>query len=774
MPVLGLRESRTPRPNASRARRKRPPPKLKGSHTATITLHSDSPTVGEVQDWLSVQVPYPNLAEDKTVAERALTFALEQKRWYADRTFELKDKWRALDMLLRGTSLSQRFPQSDIHVPELYKMMETAVPRIEEAVFGAGPGQPWFNVIGRELTDKRRAWRIRAWLEYLKDQGELDGQIQEIARCMFQYGFFAVKSWWDIRFERRIKRESEKIEPDADGNPRVRIVAREEEMLVYYGPRYMLVDPYDWLVDVSKTSAQKGLFCGDISDTTLEDLKQEEKLGLVTNLSELEEEAPRKFDGTDRGWSKRERALTMSTGVEDRRRSEGQPAYMEQIELWARWDPYGDGNAEEYKIRVVNESLVVEVRKNYHDDRHRPYAVGRAAREPFDFHNVGPLDHAVRLNMEYDDHRNLAMKAHQNALCPLTFVRNPDNLPENLFDVEPGQVLATTEPPTFFAAPPVAHIMTFMDQVSRRDIEEATGMPRIYEGTSGGDKTATTTERKVEEANRRLKGVIRSFGFGMAELLRHTYALSSQYTTRRETFRVLGADAAKGRLGSVSEIGPEDLGLPIDFEIVGLASIHTLGLRATNIATFFNQMYPIAANFLPPDAVDWVRLMEIQWDATVGVVPGEELFRRQPNADDLLDPYEENLLLSMGQPAPVQEGDNDEEHIRAHQARWRAGRLDQEAADMLFNHIAQHVRQRQVKAARQRIQQERQQQMMQQQAEEERPMGQKGRGSGREPDLAGQFPGRSVSGETPGPPRQQAVAAGDRSYATPSGQNRAG
>ena len=773
--IIGPRAGKTPRRAENSKTQERIPAVPFKDQSVIITLKAEKPTKAEVKEWLSVQIPYPNLAENDDIAQRAATYAEQQVLYYNQRTYELRDKWRALDSILRGTSLSRRFAQSDIHVPELYKMVESGVPRLEEAIFGLGVGQPWFNVLGRDEMDKKKAWRIRAWLDYLLDNAEFDGMHQEIIRCMLVYGFFAVKSWWDIDFIRKVERKSEKLPPDKKGNMRVKVTATEKEQLHYYGPRYKLVDPYDFIVDTQCTNAQKGMFVGDVGEVTIEELRAEEALGLVTNLDKLEEAPPKRYDGTERAWSKFQRSLTSQNEIYDERKAEGQSGKLQSVEVWAKWDPYGTGEAEEYKIRTVN-GVAVDIRKNHHDDRHRPYAVGRAAREPFDFHNVGPLDHAVRSNIEIDEHRNLALKAHENSLCPIVFTRaDATELPPNIFDVDPGEVIPVSEAPTFFSAPPVAHIMQLMDSVTRRDIEEITGFPRVYEGTGDTDATATGTLRKIEEANRRIKSLIRSLAFGYGEILKHTYSLSSQFTTRRETFRVMGADATK--LGSHSELETADLNMELDFEIVGLASIHTLGLRGTAISTFFTQVYPIVANFIDPQSIDWMKLLQIQWDNTVGIVQGESIFKSEPGLDDLLSPQEENLMLSQGVEVPVQEADNDQEHMAGHSALAQGGVPTEAAGEVLLKHMAAHHKQGQMK---QKKEQQRQEMARRREiatgggggAGAELPVGQEGRGPGREPDLNGQSQSQTPPGETPGPPRSQTAGSGDRATAIPQSANR--
>lgn len=748
---------------------KKPTPPKKRS--VIIRMDKREPTRDDVRQWLAVQIPYENLAEDEQVADRARTYVNKQLTYYQSASYGVKDKWRALDYLLRGTSLSRQSIHSDIHVPELYKAVETLVPRIEEAVTQNGVTD-FFSVKGRDEVDQRQAWRIQAWLQHLLKMGQIDEMQQEMIRCLLVYGFWCVKSWWDIRFEDRIHRSHEKLESKG-GAPRYRITAEEQEKLVYYGPRYALVDPYDFIVDTTRTDAQEGLFVGDVSEITLEELRELEKLGMYTNVAGLEEQKPQKVEtGAERLYSKYERSLSVESRAD--RSVEGQPEMFERTQMACLFDPYGRGNAEEYLITVVNGETVVEVRRNHHDDKHRPYAVARAAREPFDFHNVGPLDHAVRLNIEMDEHRALGMRGHENSLMPMVFANENDELPPNIWDADPGSVFRCAQPPTFFQAPPVVDIMAKMDEVSRRDIEETVGAPRVYEGQAGSDETATGIVRKIEEANRRTRGLIRAHGGGLKQIVAHTWAMSAQFTTRRETFRVLGALAAGNKLGPFSDIGPEETGLGVDFDLLGLASLHTQGLRATNMATFFGQIYPIAAQFVPPEEIDWSRLMQLFWDMTVGMVPGEDIFRSQQRLAELLDPEEENMLLIQGLEVRVQEGDQDRQHEATHAdlVAMAAQKKDEDLLRRALEHVAAHRQQAARKRQRQAALEEMRERMPNGRPAADRAgSDQKGR-SGRDGDFNTSV-AQTPPGEAPGPPNQQTTAAADRTTAVPQTQNQA-
>src|SRR5690606_4373944 len=91
--------------------------------------------------------------------------------------------------------------------------------------------------------------------------------------------------------------------------------------------------------------------------------------------------------------------------------------------------------------------ICLELRKNPYDDKHRPYTVCRTAKDPHSFFGVGMLDHAVALNTELDDHRNLARKGHALSLAPFLLTGNgTEDHVTNLWDAMPGQMIRVEQP----------------------------------------------------------------------------------------------------------------------------------------------------------------------------------------------------------------------------------------------------------------------------------------------------------------------------------------
>lgn len=722
--------------------------------------------------WLEAQMPYPNLADNEEVAERALQFVTEKVRRWEQQTQEIRDKWETLDFMLRGETLSTLGNgDSDIHVPVLYTVVETLVPLVVDSIVSLNP---WFSVQGRDRGDRHRAKKIQAWLLYQADQTRLLERLEEIARTFIVYQFVACKSWWEVRHRRQTTRDVEKA--IKNGLPEYTITPKEEDVLVYEGNRFKIVDPYLFFCDNRETDVQDMQFVGDISFVSEEELIRLGKQGIYKNVDKvierIRERGENHYTALTARSSLAQRSLSSSHLFGgDEHRGKGQPGRLEVAECWCTWRPTEDDDFDEWVLTVCND-IVIRAQKNPYDDKHRPYAVARAAKEPFDFLNVGVLDHGIRLNREVDDHRNLARKSHQLALSPHVFLGPDADAPDNLWDVEPGQVFRTNNPPTFGKVPSTVAEMIPFEQVLRRDIEHATGSFGAFEGGTESN-TATEYERKVQLRNLRNRRLVYAFADAPVQLLRHFFANTAQFVTQRKTFRVLGTDAKD--LGIDYEISPEDFTDPVDIIVTGPRRLQSYGLRATQVMSFLQQVAPFVPMLTQNGQLNVPGLVAEVWESIVGYRLGEDVLEVPKAADDACDPLDENMALSTGGSADVHPLDDDAYHIATHDElqKWAqsTGRMD--LVERIEMHIQAHREQAMRKYARARAaSQESQGPFQSGNTLGSRHAPQDGRTYQRSPDLMGDVSRQTPPGETPGPPRAGAMGAPDREPSVPQTQNR--
>lgn len=780
MPSTALRPDTLAMPR--RGRRSGGPSRKPDLRPRTLTHTAADPTPDQMVEWIDGQVNWPNLANDPEVAERARDFVVAHKTNFINQTSRIRDKWALLDASLRGESLSPRFRGLNaVRSGELYKAVETIVPRVEEALLAY---DPWFSVSPRKPDkSKRKAALVReAWHRYLLHQAKFDAVVQPALRCAVTYGFFALKTWWDVRYRKQVVRNRTE-QPSRRGLPSSRSKPEFKDVLVYEGLSFRLVDPYRFFVDITNADPQRGLYVGDVCDMTKGQIRALGRMWGFENLEALDElrggmksatdigtdhyRAMRRGDATGLG-----NALGMTKG-------KGEPEVHEVTDFYCLWSPNDEEEEQEWVITLVDNNVVLRVQRNFHDDQHRPYAVARTAREGFDFFNVGPLDHALWMEKALNESLNLALKGHYLAVCPIAFAPPGSNLPESLWNEEPGQTFEA-EGIQWFAPPSTMDKQMVASQVFRTNIEELSGAPRIWEGSAGSVEggTATEVERKIQEANRRLKGLVRSVADGFRQLLEHGDALSSQFLTRRKGFKVLGKVGST--LGTYSELGPEDFGDPVDFTFIGLDRLQNLGLRGTQLMSWAQLNGPLFETMHARGTFSPEEFGKESWRAIVGDDLDNKVIKAPQPLEDMMSQEEENLALLGGNEVPVHQADDDADHIREILAVFGVSEpreletnakylgLAPDVRRVFTVHLGAHInaiKMKQVAAAAAGKQNPAFNNAQPQQAEasmqEERPVGGKGR-NGRTPDLLGETTQQTPPGETPGPPRAQSMAMPDR------------
>jgi len=729
-----------------------------------------------MNDWIQAQINYEDISHDEEIAQMAVSYTEMQVNRYDGATADIVDKWETIDYMLRGNTLSNLFKGSDIHVPILYTMVEALVPRVVEAITSM---RPWFEVEGRDKIDKQRARKIQAYLRYEVDQTKLERRMEEIARTLITYQFVALKTRWDVRYRERINREVERT-MGKDGLPSFKITPKRENEKYYEGNRFDIVAPYLFLCDVTRTDPQDMSFIGDIT------LMREDEIAEMANsktynaaaVDELIEEGKRGH-ATAGVFSARARMAQRSLAADifatptGRERHKGEPGEFEVREIWCRWRPSGADSKDEFKEWVLTtcNGKALRVQENFYDDKRRPYAVARAAKEPFDFFNVGVLDHAIRLNMEIDDHRNLARLSHRLALSPITQVGHDSDWPESLFDIEPGQVFRGKDAPNWLKVQSTIGEMIPFEQVLRMDMERATGAPEIFEG-SGQNSTATEVERKVQEGNRRLRRLVFSLSDGLEDLLRHFHGNAQQFLTYQKAFRVLN-EKAVGMLDLA--ISPDDFADPVDIVISGPERLSSYGLRATQMSTWMQQYGVLLPALQQAGAVNLPMLAKVGWERIMGEDMGSDIIAVPERSDEMLNPTDENLIMLMGSQVEVHEADDDMEHDKAHMVAQQAAeaRGDSEAVKRVIEHRARHRSQSQRKAARAAAAASPQPGPFPPGGEiAPRHAPAEGRGYQPTPDLMGAAPQKTPPRETPGPARPASTGSPDRSPSAPQTANR--
>jgi hypothetical protein len=739
----------------------------------SIPVSVGAPTERETKRWVDVQVPYDNWAgKSELFDNEVLGFIKVLRSSFTQRMLSIYRRWIVNHYTANGNSPSAEF-EDDVHVPEIYKMLEAIKPRVEEAMFEY---DPWLEVEGvKTEMDQFKALvvgsYIRRTLEMAGYRDLVAPTVQDSLLCQIA----AIKVGWKQRLEDIIEPSVELLFRD-DGTPYYKVERRYvENRLVDEGIELMQVDPFRLIIDLDAGQVKDVAFIGDESDQPLRELQKKADLGLLSKKAVEALKAPQTIREREETYepgdlARYSRSITAFWGQREHTDNDRTLERVRTLELHT-WYNFKDGypgingptgkrltGTHKVVITAVDDHLL-QCRLNPYDKKYFPYGVARLNGNGHEMMAVGPFDNAVITNGQYDRYHSNVLRQHELAIAPIVTTGSDTDLPDTILGVRAGSVFRNVGDVNLIKAPDLPPSVQYMHNYYRREIEECTGAPRFWGGTGEGGETATETERKLQEANRRLRGYIRSYSDMWRQVALIAYWMSAQFATQRQRFKVVGK--ASKQLGKYAQMTPDLMMEDIDLRFIGLDNLHTYGQRGTGMVQWMNQWGPL----LPTMAnVNTEELAEKTWQHMVGKDTVHSIFNAPTPQYMLMSQNDENLHLRRGQRVPVDPDDDDAAHLQSMEEHGLADLgfdpdTPEYVSDAIVDHYAQHAQNLEKK----RIQREAERkQAEQQQAAIE--------------DQAGSTPGIGAPAAPGGLAAQQGITAGptqDRTVAR-TGRNGAG
>lgn len=697
-------------------------------------------TAQEAQEWTAAQMPYENRASDKHTADRVVKYVNEMVSIFDGAARPMFLRWRILDLLMSGNAIEKH--QVDTHIPELYKSRETAVPRIESAFFDM---QPWFRARPRKPGDdiKAKAEANAKFIEWQLDQARFRNLVPPLIEDLWTYQVCAAKTMWERKYLERVQRD---IETSIKGNEvETRIRRKKVEEVIYDGPFVRQINPYWFLIDPRATNVRDATFVGDKTEWAMHDLERFQELGLFQNVDKLksneEENIPLASDQGMADFLRYAQTPTARYQAMLQKTSNKATRKIKLTEVWCRFDLYDDGVERECVLTIADGRVCLRAMENPFDKKIRPYAVARAARSGHGFFGIGPMDNAVRLQIDYDRYSSLVMRIVKLIANPITFVEQDADLPNSLHLLPEGAILKGVGNVTMTRMPNTLEMVQFIFGHYERQIAEVTGVPKLLEGSPTGG-TATEVMRLTQEGNRRIQGLERRFGEFLQDLLHIIQQLNVQFTTTKTSFPVLGKPSRL--LGEFAEIGPSTLLEDVDYEIVGMNNLQSFGTKAMALQQGLVTMMPlIQVNAQSVDTMLWMREY---LSATVGDDLAERLVKVPRPVTDFMTQEEENILLMQGQRVGVDPEDDDQDHLNKLVPLLRnLGKFEELQRSCVKTHERAHMIQLERKKQQEKILKNRQ--AAQQASMPQQAGGEVGEDGGSSPVVGGP---KTLPGQTPG------------------------
>lgn len=741
------------------------------SLTTSIPSDEGAWTPREAKAHTAAQTLETNRAGEKTVAEKALKVVTSIIAEADQNMTPLWRRWRATQYMLSGNTLDKGGPE-DVHVPEIYKSIETVVPRIEEAIVEK---DVWFKVIPRKPADRRQADTMAAYYDWQYDQARVTDTVQPAIRDMLvaQAGIWYV--WWDNREAwRNVRTITRKF--NDKGRLEKKVTTERKQVIDYSGPRVKLVHPVHFIIHPDATSPQDALYVGHRALMTVEEIRRTGAQMGWKNLDQLDQKPSQQFsdlpDFYAYAWDPISRYRLGATT--EANRYDGRPEQIEIAVIYT-WLSLDDGKSySDYRIVVAAGRVVLDVIVNPHDGWYRPYATASSSRTGHGFYSTGVYDNAIRLNQHIDRLHQVMLRGAHLAGQPMVFCEEDSDMPDSLYKVRPFQVYKGVGPVRFTSVPDgFLRSMPMAIGMVKRDLEEVCGSFRLNMGQDS-QGTATEATLSLQEGNRRTRGLIRGFGNGLEQLLTLFHKLSLQFSSEDVEFPVLGKRALDLRRTHVN-MGPADLLDDVKFELIGLQGLKNQGLKATGMQAFMNMMTPfIMAN---PANIDQVAMMHDMASELIGPTEADRYIKVPTPLDQLRSQEEENEGLITGTEIEVDPEDNHQEHMQKMEFLYRRAinPKDPMAFDVrkvVMNHWLEHSAMAQQQRAQEQVLQKRQ--ALQQQMLPVQAGGQASEAGGTAPQRGGfsdalaqlaNEPGGQTPMENPGP-------ADSRKYSRSGGRKR--
>lgn len=716
-----------------------------------VESYQDNQDVAKTAKMYSEMVGFPNLANDRFVAEQAQA-AVKTSMEDVFSTFQyLRNKFLILYLLYRGQTLAGNpYGRMPLHSPTPFKIIENMHPRLMRLLFGS---EQWFKLYGvAEDHDQPAAAQEALCREQLRATKFL-AKASRFIRSGLIYGTAVQKTYWKQDIQERAFRLAKRVpDPNVPGGTKVELEEVKRKEMVFDGNDVLPISIFDFQGPPSASSIDEAEWCCDRSMWPDYRVKQMIELGHWTGLESLEKNPGTNDFIADDPFKQRK---AYAYGLFDGRGGLGAP-HVPHYEVVDYWGPLviknDDGN---YTTRICNVvvvdprgmCLVARVTVNPFWHGQKPYQVWRPIELEGELFGIGSIEMIARLSVEKDTKRQLLMAATQLEANPMLAISDSANLSAAQLLIQPGLIIRTPDPkndilPIQFNS--VSDSALKAENILEAEMREVSGVTSPVIGTndpmSTSSKTATQFTSEIDEANLRLSGMGANYDRDVSvSMLEQMTWNNMQFQNGEKVIRDVGPMGVRYR--DRFTIRPEDL---IGRFIVQPLSGFRLMTKRTQVQQLINLLDrgPIINQMYGPNAVKLPKLLAYIMEVAFDIRNVDEFIQLPPDEAHLLTAMEEEELWYHGSVPPRRPDDNDMRHILSHKeqiATERFAQLEQSdpgTASKARAHIADHYR----KLA---LVQELQEKMLMEQAQMQSMMAMSGEGGG----------GAAEPGQAPGSPK---------------------
>lgn len=420
-----------------------------------------------------------------------------------------------------------------LFIPYSFTAVETAIPRMVEAIFSS---DPIVAVKPEEQNDANDAKLVEQVLGYQFRKMDYLSTFIPQAKDVFVIGSCFGKVDWreEYQYKKRIARE---IVPDEEtgqemeipviddnGKPvleKVPVQLFNDAFIYYVDPYKFLMDPKASPVDPIGTSEAVIL----ITETTIKKLKQMEELGIYKKISEVE-----KCKGSIPFYEGEERF----TNVDVTKPSQFSDKHSDRVLLYEYWE-------DDRVIVVAEEKVVIRDEPNPFWHCRKPFIQARIC-PTNEIYGIGFME-MIRANQnEINDRHNQRADNITLALNRMYIIARDADVDYEMLLSEPGGIILSNYPDgvTPLAQPDVTQSAFAEIKELEDTIDRTLGIHDPSRGKPTDRQTATGTIALQEQANMRFKLMIMEFSRMLARAAEFMVDLNEQFMPEEKEIRLTG------------------------------------------------------------------------------------------------------------------------------------------------------------------------------------------------------------------------------------------
>jgi hypothetical protein len=508
-----------------------------------------------------------------------------EKRWSWRRAYEVL--WQEIYRMYFSVQNTQKtFSRSNITVPVIFQVIEAAVPKIVNTIFGSG--EEYFDIIPVDPAEQQFADSIKLLLTYQLNQAEFMTKFVDFCKQLLLYGTSYFYVYWKVErdwvFTRKPVRKQRMIN-GFDLGEMVEWEETKEYKVVRRRPEVEVLDILDVYPDPESRGDER------------QDLIVQSWMGL-TEVKEMGKGQFAVYANTDSSELTSDGANTyiMSRQVRwaTRNVATPNPVDKESVELltfWGRYDLDGDGIKEKVQIIVANRKVLFVARCNPFHHQQCPIIRCVFFPVPLEWYGMGlvePVMNNVRelwtLRRQRIDNINLVINRmwKVNSLADIdldTLISSPNGI--ILTDMMDGIEPLPTNDITANAYNEAAMVQS--------DIENATA-PRSMQGTPESGKlgrTAKGAQLIIGQALEKFAvGTKLIEELGLKRVIKLMHQLNLQFIDQDEEL-----NATYGAIFP-QPVFVEDLRTDIRFKMVGISDMVNTEGKINQLISYFGVFAP--------------------------------------------------------------------------------------------------------------------------------------------------------------------------------------